>query len=213
MPLTWYTSATFAQFPDETRASIQRTFASPYGPAGAGTGTGTGTSLASQRRQFCGYCGTPLTSWHERTRDDAEHICVTVGSLLDEDQAALADLGVLPGGGSGAGSDADDVYEYDDDGFEDRGRANADAGSALAARRPSQPPARLRAAGAPWFEELVHNTKLGRVKRQRGGYAGADSALEWEIVEWSEGDAPSAVPEKRKLGAVDAGDDHEMGGA
>lgn len=183
MPLAWFTSATFAQFPDETRASIQRSFVSPF--------------ASNTRRQFCGYCGTQLTSWHERTHDDAEHICLTVGSLLDEDQASLAALGYLPSGDS---SD------------EDAGSA----GPSSAARQGRVVVRGERAGGAPWFEELVEHTKLGRVKQQRGGVASRDGSVrvEWEVVEWTEADDADdegAGPAKRKIGEVlDAAEDVEM---
>lgn len=179
MPLTWYTSATFAQFPDEDRTSIQRTFTSPF--------------ASDTRRQFCGYCGTQLTSWHERTRDDAEHICLTVGSLLDEDQALLGQLGYLP---SGESSDED-----------------------VAAAGPSRVPRAVARAepqtrGAPWFEEMVEHTKLGRFKQQRGSHSWRDGSIkvEWEVMEWTEADDAddeSTAPGKRKIGEVE-GEDTEM---
>jgi hypothetical protein len=181
VPLVWYTSATFAQFPDESRSSIQRSFISPF--------------AANTRRQFCGYCGTQLTSWHERTREDSEHILLTVGSLLDEDQAALATLGFLPGGDS-----SDD-----------------DAGSSAGPSRPSQSralgrPDQIR--GVPWFEEMVENTRLGRFKQQRGGHSSRDGSVrvEWEVMEWTEADDADdegAMPGKRKIGELQK-DDTEM---
>lgn len=180
MPLDWYTSATFAQFPDETRSSIQRTFVSPF--------------ASNTRRQFCGYCGTQLSSWHERTRDDAEHICLTVGSLLDEDQALLSELGYLP---SGESSDED----------------TAVAGPSRQTRAivRSEPHPR----GSPWFEEMVEHTKLGRFKQQRGGHTSQDGSIkvEWEVMEWTEADDAddegSATPGKRKIGEVEV-EDTEM---
>ncbi|KAF2707245.1 hypothetical protein K504DRAFT_458685 [Pleomassaria siparia CBS 279.74] len=186
VPLGWYTSATFAQFPDETRSSIQRSFISPF--------------AANTRRQFCGYCGTQLTSWHERTRDDAEHICLTVGSLLDEDQATLATLGFLPGGDS-----SDD-----------------DAGNSSGPSRISQTRLVSRAEqsrGAPWFEEMVEHSTLGRFKQQRGGHSSRDGSVrvEWEVMEWTEADDADdaddegAAPTKRKIGLLlEEGDDVEM---
>lgn len=179
VPLGWFTSATFAQFPDETRSSIQRTFTSPF--------------ASNTRRQFCGYCGTQLTSWHEKTRDDAEHICLTVGSLLDEDQALLGQLGFLPSGDS---SDEDSAIV---------------AGpSKLRSVVRTEPQSR----GAPWFEEIVENTRLGRIKQQRGGHSSRDGSVkvEWEVVEWTEADDADdegTTPGKRKIGEVE-GEDAEM---
>lgn len=179
MPLPWYTSATFAQFPDETRTSIKRTFISPF--------------ATHARTQFCGYCGTQLTSWHERTHDDAEHICVSVGSLLSEDQDRLGKLGFLPSGDS-SDEDADVV-----------------AGPAkLRTVLRSEPEAR----GAPWFEQLIETTRLGRVKQQRGGHSSHDGRVrvEWEVVEWEEGDDADdegGSPSKRKYGELE-GDDTKM---
>lgn len=181
VPLGWYTSATFAQFPDETRTGIQRTFTSPF--------------ATNSRRQFCGYCGTQLTSWNERTRDDAEHICLTVGSLLSEDQALLGQLGFLPGGES-SDEDAQVV-------------AGAGPSKLRSLVRSPEPQGR----GAPWFEELVENTQLGRIKQQRGWHASHDGnvRVEWEVMEWTEGDDADdegAGPSKRKIGETT--DDTEM---
>ena len=67
--------------------------------------------------------------------------------------------------------------------------------------------------GAPWFEELVKNTKLGQMKQQRGGHSSADGSVkvEWEIVEWTEGDdaddestkSPPAAKRKHREYEVD----------
>jgi hypothetical protein len=183
VPLTWYTSATFAQFPDESRSSIQRTFASPF--------------AANARRQFCGYCGTQLTSWNERTRDDAEHICLTVGSLLDEDQEALGRLGFLPGDSSDEESSSTKTAGA---GSRDTRVVERSFGSPLT-------------RGAPWFEEMVENTRFGKLRHQRGGHSGRNVKVEWEVVEWTEGDdaddeSSRASPSKRKIGDLD--DDTEM---
>lgn len=169
VPLPWYTSATFAQFPDETRTSIQRTFTSPFS--------------TNTRHQFCGYCGTQLTSWHERTREDAEHISITVGSLLSEDQELLGKLGLLPSG----------------DSSEDEAEEPARVRTVIR----SEP----QVGGAPWFEELVESTRLGRIKQQRGGHSSRDGrvTVEWEVVEWTEGDDNEALG-KRKLGDLEGGD-------
>ena len=137
--------------------SIKRSFTSPYTP--------------NSRRQFCGYCGTQLTSWNERTRDEADHISLTVGSLLDEDQEMLGELGFLP---SSSESSDDEVSVAGPSRTTDRSRTVAR----------SEPQSR----GAPWFEEIVRNTRLGRFKQQRGGHTESGVHVEWEVTEWTEGD-------------------------
>jgi hypothetical protein len=179
VPLPWFHSAIFPQFPDETATTIQRTFTSPF-------------SSAHARRQFCGYCGTQLTNWHERTREDAEHILLTVGSLLDEDQELLGELGYLAGDSS---SDEEAVTVRD-----------AQNERAVAHQE--------WVRGTPWFEELVEDTQLGKFKKQKGGYGFRDGSVrvEWEVVEWTEGDdaddeaGEPTVPAKRKAGDVEEAD-------
>ncbi|RMZ67375.1 dimethylaniline monooxygenase 2 [Pyrenophora seminiperda CCB06] len=184
VPLPWYTSATFAQFPDETQLSIKRSFVSPF--------------TSHTRRQFCGYCGTQLSSWNERTQDEAEHISLTVGSLLDEDQELLGELGYLPS--SSESSDDDD-------------ESTAAGPSRLNPPRTTVARPGPQQRGAPWFEEIVRNTRLGRFKQQRGGHTESGVHIEWEVTEWTEGDADdegSATPSKRKIGDIDDGEDTGM---
>lgn len=175
MPLPWYTSATFAQFPDETHSSIQRTFVSPYTP--------------TTSNKFCGYCGTQLSSWNERTRDEAEHICLPVGSLVDEDQELLNTLGF-----------------FGDSSDEETSVAEPPRTNPTGTVVQSEPQAR----GAPWFEEIVRNTSLGRFRQQRGGHLDNGVQVEWEVTEWTEGDdngeSGSATPSKRKIADLEAGD-------
>ena len=61
--------------------------------------------------------------------------------------------------------------------------------------------------GMPYFEELVDDSRLGRIKRQKGGGVTADgmAQVEWEIAEWTSGDAGEEAGSegntgKRKLG-------------
>lgn len=223
VPLAWYRSATFAQYPDETPPTIRRTYVSPFPPAAAG-----GAAAPSARRQFCGYCGTHLSAWHERTPADAEHIALTLGSLLDEDVGALEALGVLeplllddeptPGplrGGEverrGHGGGAAEV------GWEAGGAMDLDAplvsggdAETRALARETRPFGR----GAPWFEDLVGSGALGRATRRHGGYGGDGWSVEWEVVEFEEGDAEAdeeveaergGSSAKRKIGEVEGG--------
>ncbi|KAI1180074.1 hypothetical protein F4777DRAFT_574356 [Nemania sp. FL0916] len=82
VPLLWYRSEVFPLYPDETRASIRRQYASP--------------AERHSQRSFCGYCGTPLSYWSEEPRSEAEYIQLTLGSLLTEDLNSLQELGLLP---------------------------------------------------------------------------------------------------------------------
>lgn len=180
VPLPWYTSATFAQYPDETHSSIQRTFTSHHTPAST--------------NKFCGYCGTLLSSWNERTREDAEHICLPVGSLLDEDQELLNALGFF---GESSDEETSVVGEA----------VRTHPGQAIVRAGP-------QARGAPWFEEIVRNTRLGRIKQQRGGQSENGVQVEWEVTEWVEGNGDDGMsdltpPSKRKIGHLDA-EDSEM---
>ena len=173
VPLSWYTSATFAQYPDETHSSIQRTFTSPFTP--------------TTSNKFCGYCGTQLSSWSERTREEADHICLPVGSLLDEDQELLNTLGFF-------GDSSDEQTSV-------TGTVQTNPMRTVARSEP-------QARGAPWFEEIVRNTSLGRLRQQRGGHSDNGVQVEWEVTEWTEGDdeGGSATPSKRKHDDLESGD-------
>ena len=143
-------------------------------------------------RNFCGYCGTQLSRWEGSNKSNGNFISLTLGSLFEEDLDKLQDLGVLdlPTGKE----EGDDI---------------APAASAqLAAFGPAQG---VTNRGAPWFESMVEESRLGRIKRQKGGHTTSDGSVqvEWEIVEWSEGGSDPGTPGKRKLGDVE-GDDVEM---
>jgi hypothetical protein len=67
--------------------------------------------------------------------------------------------------------------------------------------------------GAPWFEEIVRNTRLGRFKQQRGGHSSGRVQVEWEVTEWTEADDANegrATPLKRKIGDVEHAEDSDM---
>ena len=59
--------------------------------------------------------------------------------------------------------------------------------------------------GAPWFEEMIEGSELGRIKRRKGGKSSSDgrSKVEWEVVEFSSepGDTGGSTA-KRKLDQV-----------
>ena len=76
--------------------------------------------------------------------------------------------------------------------------------------------------GAPWFEDLIENSKLGTLRRRKGGHTSKDGSVsvEWEVAEWESsgaggigsGNAPADVQAigKRKLGDVVADTDVSM---
>ena len=142
----------------------------------------------SNHRQFCGYCGTQLSQWNDSTRQDEEFISLTLGSLLNEDLERLGELGLL------------------DPGDEDSQEAQE---TPKVERTATQfRPARGAAhRGAPWFEELVEDSRLGRIKRQKGGHTSEDGrkSVEWEIVEWTEdsNEEGGMTPSKRKHGVME----------
>ncbi|KAF2100905.1 hypothetical protein NA57DRAFT_37267 [Rhizodiscina lignyota] len=157
VPLHWYHSVTYAFFPDETHRSIRRTFSSPDdGP--------------QTLRHFCGFCGTPLTCWNERTADNARHIEINLGSLVDEDVRRLQSWSLLR-------TEDDDELDEDED---------ADPEQLIeTGPEPVRPVRGMIHRGMPWFESMIENSALGRVRRQKGGYEAPDGSesVYWEIVE------------------------------
>ncbi|PGH12059.1 hypothetical protein AJ80_06878 [Polytolypa hystricis UAMH7299] len=179
VPLAWYQSYTNSFYPDESHSTIRRTFFPPH-PHGS-------------QRNFCGFCGTPLTYWCEDPPEEAEYMSVTVGSLYGDDQGALEDLELLP---------------RDSDMAEPSGAATS---SSAVVPVPSASPTRVGTteplsvshrsgvlAGIPWFEEMIEGSRLGRVaKRTRGMGVSSDQSMqiEWEVSEWH--DEPSEASRGR----------------
>lgn len=167
VPLAWFQSHTRSFFPDESHTSIRRTFTPFHAP--------------HSKRNFCGFCGTPLTYWTEKPPEEAEYMSVTIGSLFGEDQSVLEDLGLLP-------NDVDIENSLDS------------VGTALTSTTtPSsfllgsdQPRFSVRrrsgtVGGIPWFEEMIEGSRLGRVaKSRRGVGVSTDGSMkiEWDVSEW-----------------------------
>jgi len=130
---------------------------------GALAGNGSGKDV---RKQFCGYCGTHLNAWRERDGEEEEWMDVTLGSLWSESLNVLEKLGWL-----------DDESSEEEEGSSDGRLARPTAGS-------------MRNRGMPYFEELVEDSRLGKIKRRRGGHVDADGReVQWEVTEVVEGDA------------------------
>lgn len=72
--------------------------------------------------------------------------------------------------------------------------------------------------GLPWFQTLVEGSRLGNMKKSLGSRRSRDGRVrvEWEIVEWTEGDAEGGEvlqpTGKRKLDAL-VGEDEKMEGS
>lgn len=185
VPLSWFHSITYAFFPDETHSLIRRVYTHP--------------SHSHAKRQFCGYCGTPLSYWSEKPPTEAEYIHLTLGSLLREDLRDLEDMGLIP--------DPSEASETEDAGDE------AEAGTASS--RPSRTTALRESYGVPWFDGLVEGTRLGKMRQSRGVERSHDGRIniQWEVVEiGNDGEAEedqdvdmgTLTPAKRKRDSSDA---------
>lgn len=200
VPLTWYHSATFSHYPDETPTQIRRVYENPF--------------EAHTRRTFCGVCGTPLTYWSEHPHSEADYIHITLGSLRREDLGDLEDLGLLP----------ESPVEYDI--AERAGRAEEEgaaggSGAAVSGAGPTAsaaPPSSdivHREIDIPWFDSIMEGSRLGgRLRTTRGTRQSADGTtrIEFEITEYTDevdiGGSPSGNG-KRKLGDRDDADQME----
>ncbi|CAL3964661.1 hypothetical protein PZA11_002385 [Diplocarpon coronariae] len=167
VPLAWYQSTTYAFREDESHASIRRSYTSP--------------NEQSSKRHFCGFCGTPLSFWSERTPGDATYISLTLGSLVGSNLRDLEDLGLLP----------QEAVEDVATSFVGRGtsKSNINGGE-----------------GLPWFETMVKGSRLGNVQTSWGETQSENGRykVEWEIVEWTDDGAEVDLsPVKRKLGEIE----------
>ncbi|KAK0629839.1 hypothetical protein B0T17DRAFT_200642 [Bombardia bombarda] len=195
VPLQWYYSTTHAVFPDETSSTIHKVYTSP--------------SEAHAMRHFCSFCGTPLSYWSEQPRSEADYIHLTLGSLAPEDLADLEDLGFLPGSDDETESEAgtegqnkkptgdDDISVADDAG------AAAEEELVMTLRNKNKNGGRETVGGLPWLDSLMEGSRLGRLRRAtKGQRQSGPVKVEWEIVEWTEGDddeSQSPRNGKRKL--------------
>ncbi|KIW28700.1 uncharacterized protein PV07_08338 [Cladophialophora immunda] len=204
VPLSWYSSTTQSFFPDETHASIRRTFTPLHTP--------------HSQRVFCGYCGTHLSFWTEQPPEEAEYMNITLGSLLSEDLRALQDLDLLPEDVEAEGS-ADDAQQFTMSGALQQG--DQAAAEAAAIQQQNQPLTRTqrsgRTGGLTWFEEMLDGSRLGRTQNTRRGVGISNDGLtrvEWEVSEYFDdgSDEPlqTATGSKRKIGDVGKDEDATM---
>ena len=176
--MTSLQTTTYAFFPDETHNAIRRVFTPHLQP--------------HTKRHFCGFCGTHLTRWSEEPPEEAEWVCVNLGSLRSESMDLLEEYGIL-------------------DAKDDESEA-----APSTSKQPDLPVTGSQGRevrGNPWFEEVIEGSELGRIKRRRGGEHSADGTthVEWEVVEFEADDADT-VGGKRKIGSLEEGNDVEMRG-
>ena len=188
VPLSWYSSSTQAFFPDETHASIRRTFSPLHTP--------------HTQRIFCGYCGTHLTFWSEKPPSEADFLNITLGSLANDDIRALQDLELVPGN-----VDPDTV-----------GLSQDTTEQAPATQRDDQTLTRTERNGNSGdlsrFEEMLDGSRLGRthnIRRGVGVSSDGTTGVEWEVSEYVD-DGSAEAPQtgsKRKIGEI-GNDDEKM---
>jgi hypothetical protein len=179
IPLAWYHSNTRAFYPDESHASIRRTFYTPLTSASASLSAATSTGLETNsnnsvkqiRKQFCGYCGTHLNAWQEDD-DRGQWMDVTLGSLWGESLGVLEGLGWLDDTESSSNGSGCEEEEEEQAASSRRGELRQSAARSMSNR------------GLPFFEKMVEDSRLGRIKRRSGAHVGADgSSVEWHVVE------------------------------
>lgn len=117
---------------------------------------------------------------------------MTLGSLIGEDLRELEDLGLLP---PEAAQDAKEEKE-------EMMRASV-GGNELNGNGDK----------LPWFETLMEGSRLGKLSRTRriakARSKDASVRVEWEIVEWDDGEETNNSG-KRKLGELDDGGSGEQ---
>lgn len=182
------------------------------------------------RRHFCGFCGTPLSYWSESPRGEANYIQVTMGSLCREDLGDLEELGLIPEtaitspgsssieGSLGSPLGASGTLSEDDGQQQQQQQQHLTSPtlsmntSELASLRGGR-----ESTGIPWFDSILEGSRLGKgLKSTKISQRSADGTtrVEWEIVEYTDGDpgTPSANGGKRKMDDRDDTDDSRMEG-
>lgn len=60
--------------------------------------------------------------------------------------------------------------------------------------------------GVPWFESMVSGSRLGSIQRSAGTKRDGNWSVEWEIVEWTEEEAPGpSSAQETESGIADRG--------
>lgn len=178
VPLSRLRSTTYAFYPDETHHAIRRVF--------------TPRNAPHSKRYFCGFCGTQLTYWTEESREEADWVCVSIGSLRSESLEILEEAGLF----ASAGEDESEVMSEE-----------KELGKGRAKRKHMR-----ELSGTPWFEEMIEGSELGKLKRRRGWQESPDgrTKIEWEVVEFTAEDEEATSVDGGKHRIEVGGDDDAM---
>lgn len=101
---------------------------------------------------------------------------VTLGSLWGESLGVLERLGW-----------------FEEESSEEEGERGDER---VVSRRTRSTAGSMSNRGLPWFEAMVEDSRLGRIKRRRGGHVDAEGReVQWEVTEIEGGDDGDAVME------------------
>ena len=171
--MTRFHSTTHAFYEDESHINIRRIFTPHHSP--------------HVKRQFCGFCGTQISHWTEQPPEEAEFLCINLGSLKDESVEKLEEAGIF----EASNEDLHAPTSGETPSHEIEGASREQA---------------RELKSNPWFEEMIQGSDLGRIKRRRGGETSVDgkSTVEWEVVEFDDGagELGGTGPTKRKIDNV-----------
>lgn len=134
---------------------------------------------------------------------------VTLGSLMNESLDLLETLQLYGDLEEDSASGLDqDEDENSSEGIGGGAVAPASASSMMPQQRGSTMAHRMQNRGMPYFEEMVENSRLGRIKRQRGGQSSTDgtSRVEWEVIEMGGEDEDEPMPDTARSSDASAAD-------
>ncbi|KAL8787204.1 MAG: hypothetical protein Q9195_007895 [Heterodermia aff. obscurata] len=136
-----------------------------------------------------------LSSWSERTPEEAQWIVVNMSSLRHDSLERLQNAGYLA-----APEEEEGNTKSQEEPSQSLAVEHQDLGREV--------------RGSPWFEEMVEGSELGRIRRRRGGKTSTDgrTRYEWEVVEigGEEAENTATGTAKRKLGVMGTEDDVDM---
>jgi hypothetical protein len=125
---------------------------------------------------------------------------VTLGSLLNESIDQLEALKIIPDttddeDGLVTGGEINEEDHIPSNEEEEGGVEGGPDSPERARQLSTQSSHSMQGRGMPYFEEMVENSRLGRIKRQRGGQTSQDgrTVVQWEILEIGGEDEPTPM--------------------